>query len=152
MLYALGDFPWHARQEIARLLRYSGKFPATPPRGGEMRALLKEVAMPCPALRHPYGSASRPLPPSSYEIKELSVHAQLIDQVSRSQVTQALVNSGTTAMEVRFVFPVPYDSVIGQPWLLVDGREQPANPLVMADTRRAHVKTVCKNCDQALLE
>src|SRR4029079_9628836 len=51
----------------------------------------------------------RPVPPSSYRIESLDVNATIEDQVARVQVAQTFENTGSVAMEVAFVFPLPYD-------------------------------------------
>ena len=45
----------------------------------------------------------------SYRIKEVGLHARVVDQVARVQVSQTFVNTGSRQMEVCFVFPLPYD-------------------------------------------
>jgi len=99
----------------------------------------------------------RPLPPPqppamSYKIKELAVHARLVDQVARVQVSQSFVNTGSRQMEVSFVFPLPYDGAIDQMTFLVDGKEYPAKLLPAAEARRIYEGYVRRNRDPALLE
>ena len=84
--------------------------------------------------------APRQPPPMAYKIKELSVHARLVDQIARVQVSQSFVNTGSRQMEVSFVFPLPYDGAIDQMTFLVDGKEYPgeapAGQRSPADLRR----------------
>lgn len=102
----------------------------------------------------------RPVPPgavipsatSSYKIKELEVHAKLVDQAAKVQVSQSFVNTGSVQMEVCFVFPLPYDGAIDQLTLLVDGKEYPARLLPKDEARRTYEAIVRKNRDPALLE
>ncbi len=89
---------------------------------------------------------------SSYKIKELDVHARLIDQVAKVQVSQSFVNTGSVQMEVCFIFPLPYDGAIDQLTLLVDGKEYPARLLGKDEARRTYESIVRKNKDPALLE
>ncbi|MGB6044390.1 MAG: VIT domain-containing protein, partial [Pirellulales bacterium] len=56
----------------------------------------------------------------SYSIKELAVRARLADQVARVDVAQTFVNTGSEALEVSFVFPLPYDGAIDRLTLMVD--------------------------------
>ena len=73
--------------------------------------------MPRPIIR------PRPLPPTSYKIKEVAVNATVNDQVAKVQVSQTFVNTGSRQMEVCFVFPLPYDGAVDQLTLMVDGKE-----------------------------
>ena len=95
----------------------------------------------------------RPQPPlMAYKIKELSVHARLVDQVARVQVSQSFVNTGSRQMEVSFIFPLPYDGAIDQMTFLVDGKEFPAKLLPASEARRIYESYVRRNRDPALLE
>ncbi|MGA2061061.1 MAG: VIT and VWA domain-containing protein [Thermoguttaceae bacterium] len=94
----------------------------------------------------------RPRPPVSYKIKELDIHARLIDQVAQVQVSQTFVNSGSLPMEVAFVFPLPYDGAVEQMTLMIDGKEYPAKLLDAGEARRMYEEIVRKNRDPALLE
>ncbi len=94
-----------------------------------------------------------PNPPAvSYSIKELDVHAKLIDQVARVQVSQTFVNTCGVQIEAQFVFPLPYDGAIDQLTLLVDGKEYPAKLLPAAEARARYEAIVRSNRDPALLE
>jgi Ca-activated chloride channel family protein len=89
---------------------------------------------------------------SSYKLKEIDVHAKLVDQVAKVQVSQSFVNTGSVQMEVCFMFPLPYDGAIDQLTLLVDGKEFPAKLLAKDEARRTYESIVRKNKDPALLE
>ncbi|MGH7134804.1 MAG: VIT domain-containing protein, partial [Pirellulales bacterium] len=94
-----------------------------------------------------------PTPPqSSYKIHEIDVHVKLQEQIARVQVSQSFVNTGSTQMEVCFVFPLPYDGAIDQLTLLVDGKEFPARLLPKDEARLTYEAIVRKNRDPALLE
>lgn len=97
--------------------------------------------------------AATPAPPqSSYKIHEIDVHVKLQEQIARVQVSQSFVNTGSTQMEVCFVFPLPYDGAIDQLTLLVDGKEFPARLLPKEEARQTYEAIVRKNRDPALLE
>ena len=64
---------------------------------------------------------------------------KLDEQVARVQVSQSFVNTGSRAMEVCFVFPLPYDGAVDQLTLLIDGKEMPAK-LLEADEARQDVR------------
>jgi Ca-activated chloride channel family protein len=93
-----------------------------------------------------------PAPPQSYKIHEIDIHVRLQEQIARVQVAQSFVNTGSTQMEVCFVFPLPYDGAIDQLTLLVDGKEFPARLLAKDEARQAYEAIVRKNRDPALLE
>ena len=80
----------------------------------------QSVALPRPGL------VGQPVPPSAYKIRELAVQARLMDQVAQVQVSQTFVNTGSTQLEVSFMFPLPYDGAIDRLTLMVDGKEIPA--------------------------
>ncbi len=105
-----------------------------------------------PPHPHPIPRPTPPPPPQTYKIKELAVHARLVDQVAQVQVSQTFVNTGSRQMEVSFVFPLPYDGAITQMTLLVDGKEYPAKLLDKDEARRMYEEIVRKNKDPALLE
>jgi Ca-activated chloride channel family protein len=96
----------------------------------------------------------RPAPPasSSYKIKELSVQARVTDQVARVQVSQSFVNTGSTQMEVQFLFPLPYDGAVDKLTLLVDGKEFPGKLMPAKEARSVYEAIVRSNKDPALLE
>ncbi|MGW8256130.1 MAG: VIT domain-containing protein [Thermoguttaceae bacterium] len=112
------------------------------------------IIYPSPQLPHPRPMPiPRPEPPQqTYKIKDLDVRARLIDQVAQVQVSETFVNSGNRAMEVAFVFPLPYDGAIEQMTLLIDGKEYPAKLLDAQQARRLYEEIVRKNRDPALLE
>jgi Ca-activated chloride channel family protein len=119
----------------------------------------QQVRLPRPIIIYPPGHWPHPRPiprpeppPSSYKIKELDVQARLIDQVAQVQVSQTFVNTGSRAMEVSFVFPLPYDGAIQQMTLMIDGKEHPAKLLDAEEARRLYEEIVRKNRDPALLE
>jgi Ca-activated chloride channel family protein len=112
------------------------------------------VPLPRPIIIYP--PHPRPTPPPtpsiSYKIKELSVQAKLVDQVAKVQVSQSFVNTGHVAMEVQFLFPLPYDGAIDRMTLLVDGKEFPAKLLPAKEARAIYESIVRANKDPALLE
>ena len=114
------------------------------------------VPLPRPIVIWPRPVPPRPprvvQPPSTYRIDELSVNADIEDQVARVQVSQTFENTGSVAMEVSFVFPLPYDGAIDRLTLLVDGKEYDAKLLSKDEARRRYEEIVRKNRDPALLE
>jgi Ca-activated chloride channel homolog len=96
---------------------------------------------------------SHPIPATpTYKIKEIDVHARLVDQAASVQVSQTFANTGSMPLEVSFLFPLPYDGAIDQLTLLVDGQEYPARLLSKEEARQVYESIVRKNRDPALLE
>ncbi|MFP6576820.1 MAG: VIT domain-containing protein, partial [Pirellulaceae bacterium] len=97
----------------------------------------------------------RPIPrpvPTSYKIQELAVNVNLVDQIAKVQVSQSFVNTGSRAMEVCFVFPLPYDGAVDRLTFLVDGKEYDAKLLDAKEARRIYEGYIRRNQDPALLE
>lgn len=118
------------------------------------QGVLITVTHPVPLPRPFPPPSHRPAPPptSNYKIKELAVHTRITDQVARVQVTQSFVNTGSTAMEVQFLFPLPYDGAIDKLTLLVDGKEFPGRLMPAKEARSVYEAIVRSNKDPALLE
>lgn len=93
-----------------------------------------------------------PAPVTTYQIKELAVQARLIENVARVQVSQTIVNTGSTQIEVSFLFPLPYDSAIDQLTLLVDGQELAGRIMGKDEARQIYEEIVRRSRDPALLE
>jgi Ca-activated chloride channel family protein len=96
--------------------------------------------------------APPPEPPMSYKIKELAVHAKIVDQVGRVQVAQSFVNTGSRQMEVSFIFPLPYDGAVDQLTFMIDGKEYPGKLLPAKEARAIYESYIRRNRDPALLE
>lgn len=106
-------------------------------------------------LPRPFPIPPRPIPqspPSSYKIDAIEVNAKLNDQIARVQVSQEFENTGSSQMEVSFLFPLPYDGAIDQLTLLIDGKETQAKLLSKEEARKRYEEIVRKNRDPALLE
>ncbi len=95
----------------------------------------------------------RPQPPRlTYAITDLSVDATLKDQIAQVNVSQTFKNTGSTSMEVSFVFPLPYDGAVESLTLMIDGKEYPAKLQTAAEARKTYEEIVRRNQDPALLE
>jgi len=94
----------------------------------------------------------RPIPPSTYKIKELAVNATVKEQVAKVQVSQTFVNTGSRQMEVCFVFPLPYDGAVDRLTFMVDGKEYEAKLLDAKEARRIYESYIRRNKDPALME
>lgn len=113
-----------------------------------------QVRLPRPIIIYPpYPVPPRPQSQASvYKIQDLDIQARLVDQVAQVRVSQSFVNTGSTQLEVSFVFPLPYDGAIDSMTLLIDGREYPAKLLPADEARRLYEDIVRKNKDPALLQ
>ncbi len=94
----------------------------------------------------------QPHPAPTYSIREFLVDASIDQQIATTQVTQVFQNHGSTAMEVSFVFPLPYDGAVDQMTFLVDGKEYEAKLLKADEARRIYEGYLRRNQDPALLE
>lgn len=94
----------------------------------------------------------RPLPQTSYKIKELGVDVNLTGQIAKVQVTQSFVNTGSRQMEVSFVFPLPYDGAVDRLTFMVDGKEHEAKLLDAKKAREIYEGYIRRNQDPALME
>lgn len=101
---------------------------------------------------HPHPPQPVPTPERTYTIKELSININLTDQIAKTQVSQTFVNTGSQAIEVAFVFPLPYDGAIDQMTFMVDGKEYPARLMDAKEARRIYQDHVRRLQDPALLE
>lgn len=88
----------------------------------------------------------------TYSITGLEVDAKLKGQVADVQVSQTFQNTGTSQIEVSFMFPLPYNGAIDQLTLMVDGKELPGKLMAADKARGIYEEIVRKNRDPALLE
>ena len=63
-----------------------------------------------------------------YDIAKLEVDASIRNQVAEVQVAQTFKNRSNRTLQVKFIFPLPYDGAIDQMTFMVDGEAS-----VMAD-------------------
>lgn len=108
-------------------------------------------------LPRPYHWPPIPRPPvsspvQSYKIRELTINANVTDQVAKVQISQSFVNTSSRAMEVSFVFPLPYDGAVERMTFLVDGREYEAKLMTSGEARKIYEDHIRRNQDPALLE
>ncbi len=95
----------------------------------------------------------RPQPPERcYQVESIEVDAKVSGQVAKVRMRQTFENTGSVAMEVVFVFPLPYDGAIDGMTLMVGEREYPAKLLKAEEARKLYEEIVRKNKDPALLE
>lgn len=103
----------------------------------------------------------RPFPPTpeppirdtlTYHLSEIDVQVKISDAAAEVQLSQSFVNDGSRLIEAAFVFPLPYDSVITEMTLLVDGKEFAAKVMKSEEARSYYESIMRKNKDPALLE
>ena len=58
-----------------------------------------------------------------YDIAKLEIDASIRDQVAEVQVGQTFKNRTNRVLQVKFVFPLPYDGAVDQMTFMVDGEE-----------------------------
>ena len=116
------------------------------------------VILPRPMPRPPISPPIVPVPvpptrPSmAYHISEIDVQTKITDAAAEVMLSQTFVNDGSTQIEAAFVFPLPYDSVITEMTLLVDGKEYAAKAMKADEARSYYESIVRRNRDPALLE
>lgn len=91
-------------------------------------------------------------PPSRYRIKELTIDANVKDSVAHVQMGQTFVNTGSSTMQVQFVFPLPYDGAVSQMTFMVDGKEYEGKLMDAKKAREIYELYVRKLQDPALME
>ena len=79
------------------------------------------------SFRHPLPRVMPPIRPGQpgflYDIAKLEVDASIRNQVAEVQVAQTFRNRSNRTLQVKFVFPLPYDGAIDQMTFMVDGQE-----------------------------
>lgn len=116
---------------------------------------LPRVSAHFPGVRPPIGPIvppPRPEPVQTYSITSLLIESKITGQVAEVNLSQTFKNTGSSQMEVSFVFPLPYDGAIDQMTLLVDGKEYVAKLQDAKEARKTYEEIVRRNRDPALLE
>jgi Ca-activated chloride channel family protein len=88
----------------------------------------------------------------SFEVREVTIDAQVRDQVSEVRVAQTFHNPGSWPLEAEFVFPLPEEGAIQNFVLMVDGKELTGRLLPKDEARRIYEDIVRTKRDPALLE
>ena len=87
-----------------------------------------------------------------YEIAKLEIDASIHDQVAEVQVAQTFKNLTNRVLQVKFVFPVPYDGAIDQMTFMVDGDELEGRLLEADKAREIYQSYVRRSQDPALVQ
>ena len=97
----------------------------------------------------------RPAPGSPaflYDIAALDVDVSIRNQIAEVQVGQTFKNRTGRTLQVKFVFPLPYDGAIDQMTFLVDGQELEGRLLEADEAREIYQSYVRRSQDPALVQ
>lgn len=107
-------------------------------------------------FRHPLPRVMPPVRPGQpgflYDIAKLEVDALIRNQVAEVQVAQTFRNRSSRTLQVKFVFPLPYDGAIDQMTFMVDGEELEGRLLEADKAREIYQSYVRRNQDPALVQ
>lgn len=87
-----------------------------------------------------------------YDIAKLEIDASIRDQVAEVQVGQTFKNRTSRVLQVKFVFPLPYDGAIDQMTFMVDGEELEGRLLEADKAREIYQSYVRRSQDPALVQ
>ncbi len=96
--------------------------------------------------------APRPGFPSTWEVTELTAHADVTGQSASVRLSQTFKNVGSQPLEARLLFPVPPQAAVRELTLLVDGKELTGTLQKADEARETYEAIVRRNRDPALLE
>ena len=96
--------------------------------------------------------APRPGFPSTWEVTELTAHADVTGQSASVRLSQTFKNVGSRPLEARLLFPVPPGAAVRELTLLVDGKELTGTLQKAGEARETYEAIVRRNRDPALLE
>ncbi len=91
-------------------------------------------------------------PVQTYRVDKIEVDAAIKDQVATVQVSQTFRNTCSQTLQVRFVFPMPYDGAVDQMTFLVDGDELPGKLMDADKARKQFADYVRRMQDPALVQ
>lgn len=87
-----------------------------------------------------------------FSLKNISVDANIRDQIAKTQVSQTFKNTSNRTLETTFVFPLPADAAIENFTLIVDGKELTGKLMAADKAKSIYQGYVRKFEDPALLE
>ena len=96
--------------------------------------------------------APRPGFPATWEVTELTVHADVTGQSASVRLSQTFKNVGSQPLEARLLFPLPPQAAVRELTLLVDGKELTGTLQKAGEARETYEAIVRRNRDPALLE
>ena len=97
----------------------------------------------------------RPIPGQPgflYDVAKLEIDASIRGQVAEVQVGQTFKNRTSRVLQVKFVFPLPYDGAVDQMTFLVDGEELEGRLLEADKARDIYQSYVRRSQDPALVQ
>lgn len=87
-----------------------------------------------------------------YDIAKLEIDTSIRGQVAEVQVAQTFKNCSSNTLQVKFVFPLPYDGAIDQMTFMVDGEELEGRLLEADKARDIYQSYVRRSQDPALVQ
>ena len=87
-----------------------------------------------------------------YDVSKLEIDASIRDQVAQVQVGQTFKNRTSRVLQVKFVFPLPYDGAVDQMTFMVDGEELEGRLLEADKAREIYQSYVRRSQDPALVQ
>jgi Ca-activated chloride channel family protein len=87
-----------------------------------------------------------------YDVARLEIDASIRDQVAQVQVSQTFKNRSSQTLQVKFIFPLPYDGAIDQMTFMVDGQELEGQLLEADKAREIYQSYVRRSKDPALVQ
>ena len=88
----------------------------------------------------------------AWAVKYHHVEVKVRDQVAAVSIDQEFINTGSGAIEVEYLFPVPPGAAIDSMTLVVNGKEYAARLLKADEARKIYERIVRRKKDPALLE
>ena len=107
---------------------------------------------PVPPENPPVNSSQSRRWQPQFTLKEISVDANIKDQIAKTQVTQTFKNTSNRTIETTFVFPLPADAAIENFTLMVDGKELTGKLMAADKAKEVYQGYVRRFKDPALLE
>lgn len=89
---------------------------------------------------------------NSYEVLDISVDADIKDQVAEVTVSQTIYNPNNRSLEVEIFFPLPAKGAVQNLILMVDGKEIAGQLLEKSEATKIYEGIVNRKRDPALME
>lgn len=111
-----------------------------------------------PSWRRPPHPIVPPRPPilrpptPLYKVEKIEIDASINHQVATVMVGQTFKNTSSQTLQVRFVFPLPYDGAVDQMTFLVDGQELAGKLLDAKEAQKRFTDYVRRMEDPALVQ
>ncbi len=110
------------------------------------------IIIPNPPICDLWPCPPQPLPVAQLEIRYHHVTVEINDQVATTHVEQVFYNPNDWQIEGTYIFPIPYEAVITDFSLWIDGKQTPGKVLKADEARQIYEQIVRSLRDPALLE